>query len=106
MYTIDIKTKVNLYDNYGKLVEKLPEQFSQEICNGENELYAFLKAAQNQSGEFCESCIYDNVVVVRYYEVFGREFKTRSSRNHEIVYTVLKNGVPFELDYERTKYFK
>lgn len=106
MYTIDIKTKVNLYDNYEKLVEKLPEQFSQEICNDEDELYAFLNEAQNRSGEFCESRIYDNVVVVRYYEEFGREFKTRSSRNHEIVYTVLKNGVPFELDYERTKYFK
>lgn len=106
MYIINIKTKANLYDNYGKLVEKLPEQSSQEVCNDENELYEFLKAAQNQLVEFCESRIYDNVCVVRYYEEFGREFETRSSRNNEVIYEVLKNGSPFELDYERTKYFK
>ena len=104
MYIINIKTKANLYDNYGKLVEKLPEQFSQEFCNNEDELYAYLKSAQNQSGEFCESRIYDNVVLVRYYEVSGREFETRSSRNHEVVYTVLKDGSPVELDYDRVKY--
>ena len=104
MYTIEIKTKVNVYDNCGKLVEKLPEHVEQSICNNEDELYAFLKSAQNRSGEFCESRIYDNVVLVRYYEVSGMEFETRSSRNHEVVYTVLKDGSPVELDYDRVKY--
>lgn len=104
MYTIEIKTKVNVYDNRGELVEKLPEHVGQSICNNEDELYAYLKSAQNQSGEFCESRIYDNVVLVRYYEVSGREFETRSSRNHEVVYTVLKDGSPVELDYDRVKY--
>jgi len=35
-----------------------------------------------------------------------QEFETLSSRNNEVIYEVLKNGSPFELDYERTKYFK
>jgi hypothetical protein len=104
MYTIEIKTKVNVYDNRGELVEKLPEHVGQSICNNEDELYAYLKSAQNRSGEFCESRIYDNVVLVRYYEVSGMEFETRSSRNYEVVYTVLKDGSPVELDYDRVKY--
>ena len=106
MYTIEIKTKVNVYDNRGELVEKLPEHVGQSICNNEDELYAYLKSAQNQSGEFCESRIYDNVVLVRYYEVSGMEFETRSSRNYEVVYTVLKDGSPVELDYDRVKYLQ
>jgi len=103
MFLVSIRENTKLYDTLGNIIQTT-EQTDENEIEDENKLYEFLKIKQNISGEHHESLIYDNIVVVRYYRVFCNGNKIKNTQNSEVVYTVMKNGTEYILDYERAKY--